>query len=207
VLEVNEIFHSIQGESSFAGMPCVFIRLTGCNLRCAYCDTRDAYENGSFMSIADILQHIGDYSCPLVEITGGEPLFQNDTPDLANFLLQSGYRVLLETNGSLDINRVSKSVIRIMDIKCPDSGESDNMDWDNLAKITSTDEVKFVISSYKDFRWAANVTRENSLTEKATVIFSPTYNVLDGNLLAQWILAGKLNVRLQIQLHKILSVK
>jgi 7-carboxy-7-deazaguanine synthase len=159
------------------------------------------------MSIADILKHIRDYDCPLVEITGGEPLLQNDTPELANSLVQNGYRVLLETNGSMDINLVSKSVVRIMDIKCPDSGESENMDWNNLANITPTDEVKFVISSYKDFQWAVNVAHENSLAEKATIIFSPVYEVLDGNLLAQWILAEKLNVRLQIQLHKILSVK
>ncbi len=207
MLKVNEIFHSIQGESSFAGMPCVFIRLAGCNLRCVYCDTKDAYENGSFMEIAEILQRIRQFDCPLIQLTGGEPLLQNQTPELANALLQQGFRVLLETNGSMDINLVSTSVIRVMDIKCPDSGESDKVDWNNLSKITKTDEVKFVISSYDDFRWAANVTRKNSLIEKAAILFSPAYNVLNKNLLAQWILSEKLYVRLQIQLHKILSVK
>ncbi|MBD3290267.1 radical SAM protein [candidate division KSB1 bacterium] len=207
MLKVNDIFYSIQGESSYAGLPCIFVRLAGCNLRCIYCDTRDAYENGKSVSIREIIKRVRQFVCPLVEITGGEPLLQSETPGLMEALLAQGFRVLLETNGSMDIDMVPKSVVRIMDMKCPDSGESERMDWNNLAKITMHDEVKFVISSHEDFRWAADVTREYSLSNKTKVIFSPVYGVLKENELAQWILDDKLNVRFQIQLHKILSMK
>jgi organic radical activating enzyme len=146
-LTVNEIFYSIQGESVHTGLPCVFVRLTGCNLRCTYCDTQYAFDEGRFMSVADILRQVGQFGCGLVEITGGEPLFQSHTPALAGKLLESGYQVLVETNGSLDIDRVDRRCSRIMDVKCPSSGEQSRNDSANLNRITPNDQVKFVIAA------------------------------------------------------------
>ena len=153
-LTVNEIFYSIQGESIHAGLPCVFVRLTGCNLRCRYCDTRYAFNEGSTMAVGQILDRVASFACGLVEITGGEPLFQKGTPELAAALLAKGYDVLLETNGSLNIDRVDCRCSRIMDIKCPSSGEVSKNDPANLARLTANDQVKFVIGDHKDFWFA-----------------------------------------------------
>ena len=153
-LKINEIFYSIQGESSFAGRPCVFVRLTGCNLRCAYCDTAYAYVAGVSWQIRDIIGHIGRYGSRLVEITGGEPLLQDETPALVKALLDLGWTVLMETNGSLDVRRVDEQCIRIMDVKCPSSGEADRNDLDNLRRLTAHDEIKFVIGDRGDYEYA-----------------------------------------------------
>ncbi|MCD6353431.1 MAG: radical SAM protein, partial [Proteobacteria bacterium] len=153
-LKVNEIFYSIQGESSYAGWPCIFIRLTGCNLRCSYCDTAYAYEEGEEKTVFAILEEIQKFQCVLVEITGGEPLLQAETPVLVNGLLKQGYRVILETNGSLDIRRVSNQCVRIVDFKCPGSGMADANNLKNLDYLSDQDEVKFVIGSREDFNYA-----------------------------------------------------
>ena len=205
-LKVNEIFYSIQGESSYAGRPCVFVRLTGCNLRCSYCDTQYAYNEGRLIEIDVICQTINGYSCPLVEITGGEPLMQQETPDLVRHLIGTGHKVLVETNGSLDVNKVDERCVRIMDIKCPSSGEQRNNDLGNIDKLTSTDEVKFVIGEREDFDFAKGVLQRypQFLDRNIPVHFSPVFKRLESQVLAEWILQDSLDVRLQIQLHKII---
>ncbi len=205
MLKVNEIFYSIQGESSYAGYPCVFVRLTGCNLRCTYCDTKYAYEKGTNMTIGKILDTVSRYECPLVEITGGEPLLQEETPQLAKALLEKGFQVLVETNGTQNIDLLKDNVVRIVDIKTPSSGESDKTDWKNLDRIYKDDEIKFVLVNFSDYEWAKGIVRRYNLTQKVTVLFSPASGVnLDPAELAQWILDDRLNVRLQLQFHKIL---
>lgn len=204
MLVVNEIFHSIQGESSYAGRPCVFIRLTGCNLRCRYCDTVYAYDDGVSMSVEEILQNVHRFQCGLVEITGGEPLLQDETPRLAAALLNEGKTVLVETNGSMDIDVLPEKTIRIMDIKCPSSGESEKMDWDNLSRLNSKDEVKFVVADQNDFDWAVGIVRDYHLESVCVVLFSPVTEQLPASFLANWILESELDVRFQLQLHKIL---
>jgi 7-carboxy-7-deazaguanine synthase len=204
MLFVSEIFHSLQGESSYVGYPCVFIRLSGCNLRCAYCDTRQAYEGGTEMSIGQILDRVLSRQCGLVEITGGEPLLQDETPALAASLLQKGSAVLVETNGTQDIGLLPGGVIRIMDIKCPGSGESGKTDWNNIRNLRNTDEIKFVISHKDDFDWAKNVIQKHGLDVKASILFSPVHGKLNPAELANWILEDRLRVRFQLQLHKIL---
>jgi len=204
MLSVSEIFYSIQGESSFAGFPCGFVRLAGCNLRCVYCDTRYAYDNGTLMSIDQILDRLSDFHCGLVEITGGEPLCQEDTPVLANTLLQSGHKVIVETNGTLDIRRLPEGAIRIMDVKCPGSGESRRMRWDNLDDLKDHDEVKFVISDESDYHWMKDVIKTRRLSEPLSIIASPAHGKMKPERLAELILQDRLNVRLRLQLHKIL---
>ncbi|MHB8772365.1 MAG: radical SAM protein [Syntrophales bacterium] len=205
-LTVNEIFASIQGESSHAGRPCVFIRLTGCNLRCSYCDTRYAYEEGTQREIAEIEQAVRSCGYPLVEVTGGEPLLQPETPALVRQLLAGGYTVLLETNGSLDIGAVDARCCRIVDVKCPSSGQAEKNRLENLALVTPNDEVKFVIAERGDFDYARGVIagRLSGRRDLKPPLFSPVYGRLDPELLARWILAEHLDVRLQIQLHKVL---
>ena len=205
-LKVNEIFYSIQGESSFAGLPCVFIRLSGCNLRCSYCDTQYAYDEGNSFGIEEILEQVASYSCPLVEVTGGEPLLQNEAPLLIFQLLEKGYQVLLETNGSQDINQVDNRCIRILDIKCPSSGESDQNDLTNLKKVTEKDEIKFVIANREDFDFAKNIIENwQKFTKiKNPILFSSVFGKIDPQQLAEWILGDHLIVRLQVQLHKLL---
>jgi len=201
-LKVCEIFPSIQGESSYTGIPCVFIRLAGCNLRCVYCDSRYAYSEGAEMSVDEIVGRVSSYKLHLVEITGGEPLIQEETPALAARLLQQGFDVLVETNGSMDISLLPEGVIRIMDIKCPSSGESDRMRWENLWQLRPGDEVKFVISDRHDYEWARGIVRERFGHSPITVLFSTVFGELPPGNLVEWILEDKLPVRFQLQIHK-----
>lgn len=206
-LKVNEIFISIQGESTFAGLPCVFVRLCGCNLRCTYCDTIYAYEEGNYIEISKINNIIKDYGIDLVCITGGEPLLQNATAEFISGLCEGSYTVLIETNGSLRIDCLPEKAIRILDIKCPDSAMSDKMDWSNIPLLKPNDEVKFVISSRSDYEWAKDVICKYRLLGKVKLLLSAVEKMVTPNILAQWILEDKLNVRLQVQLHKYLSIK
>ncbi|HLA36963.1 MAG TPA: radical SAM protein [Candidatus Brocadiales bacterium] len=201
-LRVNEIFKSIQGESTYAGLPCSFIRLTGCNLRCSYCDTTYAFEKGIDMSIEEILADMGLLGCNLVEITGGEPLLQEGTGGLVKSLLGEGYKVLVETNGSLDIDVLPEGTIRIVDVKCPGSGMSERMDWKNMERLRPTDEVKFVLSSQEDYTWARGIIDKYALLDKSKVLMGVAYGKLDPRPLAEWILQDGLEVRLQLQLHR-----
>jgi 7-carboxy-7-deazaguanine synthase len=201
---VSEIFKSIQGESSFAGTPCSFVRTTGCNLRCFWCDTQYAFYGGKKMTVKEVLRAVSEHRCKLVEITGGEPLLQNDVPELAAELLKRDHTVLLETSGSQDISILPAGVIRIMDIKCPDSGMSEHMDWRNLKRLRKKDEIKFVIAGRKDYDWACEVMRKHRLTGRNLVLFSPVHRTLSPQQLAEWILQDSLLVRLQVQIQKIL---
>ena len=202
LLRVNEIFKSIQGESSYAGIPCVFVRLTGCNLRCSYCDTTYAYNEGTEMSVNEILNTIKGYGCKNVCITGGEPLLQNSVTKLINLLKKNRYKIFVETGGSIDIDILPKIVIRIMDIKCPDSGMDKEMDWKNIKRLKQKDEVKFIISSKEDYEWAKKITKKYKLIERVHILFGVAYGRLKPKALAGWILNDKLDVRLQLQLHK-----
>jgi 7-carboxy-7-deazaguanine synthase len=201
-IKVNEIFYSIQGESSFAGLPCVFIRFTHCNLRCNYCDTEYAFYNGKELSIDEIIKEVDQYNCHLVEITGGEPLLQENIYPLIQDLFNHNYEVLLETGGHIDIGQVDKRVKIIMDIKCPSSGESDKVLWSNLEKLNSNTELKFVIGDKNDFDWALSVIEKNKFNQKNKVIFSPVFGQLENEKLADWILGSKLPIRMQLQIHK-----
>lgn len=202
MLKINEIFKSIQGESTFAGLPCTFVRLAGCNLRCSFCDTTYAYDEGTEMSVEEIIGAIDNLGCNLVEITGGEPLLQKDVCTLADRLLRKKYRVLVETNGSLNIDLLPYGVIRIMDIKCPDSGMSDKMDWDNINRLKNPDEVKFVISSRADYEWAKEIINRYKLTDKVEVLISPTFGHLEPREIAEWLIKDNSRARLQLQIHK-----
>ena len=201
-LKINEIFFSIQGESTYAGLPCVFVRLTYCNLRCTYCDTSYAFTEGRDMTLEEILTQVEGYGCRLVEITGGEPLLQKNVYPLMTELCDRGYQVLLETGGHMSIRTVDSRVVRIMDIKCPSSGESDKNDWSNIEALTARDEVKFVIGNREDYEWAKRILFQHKLNERCTVLFSPVFNALPNRQLAEWILEDKLPVRFQLQLHK-----
>jgi 7-carboxy-7-deazaguanine synthase len=203
-LRVNEIFKSIQGESSYAGIPCVFVRLTGCNLRCSYCDTTYAYDEGSDMLLNEIMSAISSYICRNVCITGGEPLLQKNLSKLINQLKKNHFNVFIETNGSLNIDLLPKGVIKIMDIKCPSSCMDQEMDCGNFKRLKHKDEVKFVISSKKDYEWAKEITNKYKIIEKATVLFGFVHGKLKPKTLAGWILKDGLDVRLQLQLHKII---
>jgi len=203
MLTVNEIFHSIQGESTFAGEPCVFVRLTACDLRCSWCDTAYAFTEGERMSVDEVVGEVDRYGCSLVEVTGGEPLLQRDVYPLMSRLLASGKTVLLETGGHRSIADVPEGVVRIVDVKCPGSGETAKMDWENLRRVTASDEVKFVISDRADYEFARAITGREQLAGRVrAVLFSPVHGVLDAKDLAAWILADALPVRLQLQAHK-----
>ncbi len=202
MLKVNEIFFSIQGESSMAGLPCIFVRLTYCNLRCSYCDTEYAFYEGSDYSIEDILSEIKKYDCRLVEITGGEPLLQSDVHALMSELCNRGYSVMLETGGSLPIKDVDNRVKIIMDLKCPSSNMSHKNLYENIDYLKPTDEVKFVIGNREDYEWSKNIIRKYSLADKCTVLFSTVFSELEPVQLAEWILEDNLKVRFQLQLHK-----
>lgn len=206
MLKVNEIFYSIQGESSYAGRPCVFVRLTGCNLRCSYCDTRYAYEEGEDLEIGEIINRITSHRCRLVEITGGEPLIQNNTSLLIQQLLDLGFEVLLETNGSMDISVIDNRCVKILDIKCPSSGEAKRNDLENLKRLQPRDEIKFAIGGREDYDYAKNILSFINRAEGHInpPLLSPVYGRMNPELLAQWILADHLDVRMQIQLHKVI---
>ena len=201
-MKVNELFYSIQGESTRAGHPCIFVRLTGCNLRCTWCDTAYAFHEGEEMTANEILERVKGYPCRMVEFTGGEPLLQQEVHPLITQLLDKGYQVLIETGGSLDIRKVDPRATIIMDIKCPGSGMSDRMRWENIRALTSKDEVKFVIKDHQDFEWAVGVIRRHDLTGRCPVLLAPTFGELEPRQLAQWILEEGLKVQLQIQIHK-----
>lgn len=203
-LRVNEIFYSLQGESTFAGLPCVFIRLAGCSLRCIYCDTRYAEdEEGRVWKLNSILEKIAEFGCPLVEVTGGEPLEAKGTPDLLKALVKNGYSVMLETNGTIPIRDVPREVVVIMDVKCPSSGFADKVHWENLEVLRPKDELKFVLSDEKDYLWAVSILEKYSLNQRHNVLFSPVFPNMKPQLLAEWILRDKLHVRLQLQIHRI----
>jgi 7-carboxy-7-deazaguanine synthase len=203
MLTVNEIFHSIQGESTRAGVPCVFVRLTACDLRCSWCDTAYAFHEGRKMSVDEVLSAVDQYGCPTVEITGGEPLLQEEVYDLMDALLGRGRVVLLETGGHRSIARVPKQVVKIVDVKCPGSGESDRNDWANLDRLAPHDEVKFVIADRADYEFARRVVEERQLASRAAaILFSPVHGVLDPKRLSEWVLADRLPVRVQLQVHK-----
>jgi 7-carboxy-7-deazaguanine synthase len=203
VLTINEIFHSIQGESTHSGRPCVFVRLTACDLRCSWCDTTYAFHEGSKMSVEAVVEQVKGYGCPLVEVTGGEPLLQRDVYPLMERLIDAGHTVMVETGGHLSIAQVPPQVIRIMDVKCPGSGESARNHWDNLEQLTSRDEVKFVLRDRADYEFARDIVVRHGLAGRtAAVLFSPVHGVLEAKELAEWILQDRLPVRLQLQAHK-----
>jgi 7-carboxy-7-deazaguanine synthase len=204
-MKINEIFYSIQGESSFMGWPCAFIRLTGCNLRCSYCDTEYAFTEGREMSVAAVCEAIAAFPARLVLVTGGEPLLQNQVYELFQSLLESGYTVCLETGGQVLMDRVDPRVHKIMDLKCPSSGMQRHNNLENLGLLTQQDEVKFVVGDRADFDWACGMIRSHELTARvATVLFSPAHGRLPYHELARWVLDSGLPVRMQLQLHKIL---
>ena len=203
MLTINEIFHSIQGESRRAGEPCVFVRLTACDLRCSWCDTAYAFYEGSKREVNDVVADVEKYGCPLVEITGGEPLLQEDVYPLMDRLLASGHTVMIETGGHRSIARVPAGVLKIVDVKCPGSGEAHRNHWENLDLVRSHDEVKFVLKDRADYDYAKDVVAEHALVGKVGAVhFSPVHGVLDARVLAEWVLADRLAVRVQLQLHK-----
>ena len=203
MLTVNEIFHSIQGESTHTGRPCVFVRLTGCDLRCVWCDTPYAFHEGRKLDVDEVVAAVEQYRCDLIEITGGEPLLQEDVYPLMDRLLATGATVLLETGGHVSVARVPAAVVKVVDVKCPGSGECDRNAWDNLSRLTDRDQVKFVIADRVDYEFARDVVRRHTLeTRCGTVLFSAVHDLLPPARLAEWMLADRLPVRLQIQLHK-----
>ena len=199
---INEIYKSIQGESTYAGQPCVFIRTTGCNLRCDWCDTTHAFHEGREMTVEAVLAQVEASDCRLVELTGGEPLLQKEAPLLVTKLLDGGHTVLIETSGSLDIRSMDPRAIVIMDIKCPGSGMSGAMRWENIEALRPQDQVKFVIKDRADYDWAVEVLEKYPVLSRLVVLFSPVFGVLDPRPLADWILEGGLSVHLQLQIHK-----
>ncbi|MEE9413036.1 MAG: 7-carboxy-7-deazaguanine synthase QueE [Methylococcales bacterium] len=203
-IRISEIFFSIQGESSFIGLPTVFIRLTGCPLRCHYCDTEYAFSGGLLLDIDQIICQTTHYNTPYVTVTGGEPLAQENTPVLLDKLVDAGYRVSLETSGAIDISKVNMRVIKIMDIKTPDSGEVEKNLYKNIESLNQTDEIKFVICSDDDYEWSKKIVTKYQLTDLCGVLFSPSYNQYPAVDLAQRILDDQLQVRFQMQLHKAL---
>jgi 7-carboxy-7-deazaguanine synthase len=201
-LAIHEIYRSLQGESAYAGLPCVFVRTTACHLRCSWCDTPHAFNQGVRMSRAEVLSKVLEYDCPLVELTGGEPLLQTDTFALMTELADAGKKVLLETSGSLPIDAVDSRVHIIMDLKCPDSGECNANDLGNLDTLKSTDEIKFVIASRRDWEWTEATIREHQLDARFSVLVSAVFGSVSLADLAEWVLASGLNVRMQLQMHK-----
>jgi 7-carboxy-7-deazaguanine synthase len=203
MLTINEFFHSIQGESTYAGAPCVFVRLTACDLRCIWCDTPYAFTEGRKRTVEEVVDEVAAFECPLVELTGGEPLLQEDVYPLMTALLGRGRTVLLETGGHISLERVPDGVVKIVDVKCPASGESARNHWPNLDLVGQRDEVKFVIQDRADYEFARDVVDRHQLGDRcAAVLFSPVHGVLPPPDLAAWILADRLTVRLQLQVHK-----
>jgi 7-carboxy-7-deazaguanine synthase len=209
-LRVTEIFHSIQGESTWAGMPCTFVRLTGCPLRCVWCDTEYAFHGGDRMAVDEIVARVAEIGTPVVEVTGGEPLIHANAFVLVRRLIDAGYTVLVETSGAVDVSTLDPRAHRIMDLKCPGSGESDRNLWSNLEHLGPRDELKFVISDRADYEWAVDVIRTHGLDVKVrsgdlrAILFSPVWNGLELRHMATWILDDRLPVRFQLQLHKLI---
>jgi 7-carboxy-7-deazaguanine synthase len=201
-LLIHEVYRSVQGESTFAGLPCVFVRLAVCDSRCVYCDTPHAFTQGQARTLDALVEQVRGYQCPLVEITGGEPLLQPEVFALMTRLADLGLTVLLETSGAHDLARVDPRVHVIMDLKCPDSGECPGNRWENLALLKPSDEIKFVLASRRDFDWAAETIRQHGLDRRCTVLLSPVFGAFPPVQLAEWLLASGLQVRLQLQLHK-----
>jgi 7-carboxy-7-deazaguanine synthase len=207
LITVNEIFYSVQGESTYAGRPCVFVRLTACDLRCSWCDTPRAFTEGGKREVGEILDEVERFGCELVEVTGGEPLLQEGVYPLMAGLLERGKTVLLETGGHRSTRRVPDRVVTILDVKCPGSGESARMDWGNLARLRPHDEVKFVIADRTDYEYARAVIARHGLADRAAALhLSPVHGVLDPQALSQWVLGDRLPVRVQLQLHKYLRL-
>jgi 7-carboxy-7-deazaguanine synthase len=205
-LEICEIFYSLQGESGYMGMPCIFVRLAGCNLRCRFCDTTYSHAPGKMMSFEQILVEIATYPAKVVELTGGEPLWQEACPALMEVLLQKGYKVLLETNGAMYIDEVPREVVKILDVKCPGSGEGGSFQKANLKLMAPWDELKFVLTGFHDYQYAKSFVREHKL-EGRVLHFSPVTNMLPAELLAEWLLRDGLQVKLSLQLHKLLNLR
>ena len=201
-VKVNEIYFSIQGESTYTGKPCIFIRLTGCDLRCSYCDSEYTFYEGNLVSFEDIFKKISEYPCRLVEITGGEPMIHQGTPLLAKKLLESGYKVLIETSGSQDLSTLDSRVIKICDVKTPSSKEEGRFFWDNLKCLNATDQLKFVIGTREDFEFSQQWLNDHPTS--AEIQFSTVFGTLPPDSLADWILKSGINVRMQIQLHKVI---
>lgn len=201
-MRITEIFFSVQGESSHVGKPCVFVRLTGCSLRCVWCDTKYSYSGGIEMSLQDVLAAVEKHPTRLVEITGGEPLEQDEAYPLMESLLSRNYTVMLETGGHVRVDRVPKPVIKIIDIKCPDSGEGNTFRWENIALAAPHDEFKFVIASRRDYEWSRGVVNSQLSGSSNTILFSPAHEEMPPRQLAEWVLADGLPVRVQLQIHK-----
>jgi len=201
-LRINEIFFSIQGESTYAGLPCVFVRLTYCNLRCSYCDTEYSFHEGDWRDIDAIIQEVKSYGCNLVEITGGEPLLQDNVHDLMKRLCDDGFEVMLETGGHMDIGIVDQRVKRIMDIKCPSSGEHGKIYWQNIDHINTNDQIKFVIGTQEDYKFASKTIKKYNLENKCILLMSPVFGKIDFEKFAGWILRDRQKVRMQLQMHK-----
>ncbi len=202
MLKINEIFYSIQGESSAAGLPTTFVRLTGCNLRCTYCDTEYAFYKGEDFTIEKAIRKVEEHGCNLVEVTGGEPLMQKDVFPFMTQLCDKGFDVMLETSGSLPIEKVDKRIKIIMDLKTPSSGMMNKNLYENIEYLKPNDEVKFVIGTQEDYNWSKEQIEKFGLTEKANVLFSPVFNSIEPKQIVEWILNDKLNVRFQLQMHK-----
>jgi 7-carboxy-7-deazaguanine synthase len=203
-LVVHEIYRSLQGESIHAGRPCGFVRLGACDLRCRWCDTPHAFHQGRTMHLEEVIAEVEALETPLVEITGGEPLLQDEVFPLMERLSDHGHELLLETSGGRDVSRVDPRVHIIMDLKCPGSGEVEANDWQNLDRLKSSDSIKLVVASRADFDWAAEIIRTHRLDERFTVIFSAVWKAVDPTDLAAWLLEARVNARLQLQLHKVL---
>lgn len=206
-LRLTEIFYSIQGESSHAGMPCTFVRLSRCNLRCTWCDTTYSFKGGDKIEIDEIIDRVSKIGCKLIEITGGEPLLQPAVHDLMIRLLDQGFEVIIETSGSMDIAPIDPRVGVIMDLKAPGSGEVAKNRYENIASLKPSDEVKIVIADRIDYDWAVATIKEHNLLERCRLIFSPVHGVMSSNQLANWILEDKLHIRLGLQIHKFLDVE
>jgi 7-carboxy-7-deazaguanine synthase len=203
-LQITEIFHSIQGESTRVGLPCVFVRLTGCPLRCTWCDTEYAFHGGETLAMETILDRVGSYGCSLVEVTGGEPLHQQGALVLLTKLCDAGYQVMIETSGAFDVSTIDDRVSIIMDVKCPGSGMMDRMMWTNIEHLSQKDEVKFVLKDRSDYEWAKDIVMQYGLGDRCPVLLSPVFGSLDLEPLAGWILSDRLPVRVQVQLHKLI---
>jgi 7-carboxy-7-deazaguanine synthase len=203
-MRITEIYKSIQGESTYAGLPCVFVRTTGCDLRCSWCDSEFTFTGGTTMSVDEVLAEVERLDCRLVELTGGEPMLQKDIGELARRLCDAGHTVLIETGGHRDLSAASldERVVRIMDVKCPGSGESHRNHWENLAHLRPTDEVKFVLASRDDYEWAREVIRRERLERRASVLLSVAFREVSPADAVAWILEDGLEVRFQLQLHK-----